>query len=186
MAEPGSESQLGRPLLAAKCAIPPSRPVGVVRNRLHEKLLYNAATRLTVVVAPAGWGKTTLLSQWAHDPAEHRRVAWVSLDESDDDPIRFWTYVLTALRPHESGGAPAGGARGTRGRPVDVALPLLLNELESRSSRRPGPRRLPRAHRPAGARGCGVLARLPAALAAPGRGRPRRPAASAAPVAGPR
>ena len=86
------------PLLAAKCSIPPQRPGGVVRRRLHDLLLDNAATRLTAVVAPAGWGKTTLLSPWAHDPREHRRVAWVSLDESDDEPVRFWTYVLTALR----------------------------------------------------------------------------------------
>ena len=131
MAEPGSESQLGRPLLAAKCAIPPSRPVGVVRTRLHDKLLSNATTRLTVVVAPAGWGKTTLLSQWAHDPAETRRIAWVSLDTADDDPTRFWTYVLTALGAHDVGGSAleALGAPGVE--PVDVALPLLLNEVKT-------------------------------------------------------
>jgi LuxR family maltose regulon positive regulatory protein len=88
-------------------------------------LLSNTSTRLTVVVAPAGWGKTTLLSAWAHDPAEHRRVAWVSLDETDDEPIRFWTYVLTALK--ECGvGAAALQALGAPGLdPVDLALPTL-------------------------------------------------------------
>jgi LuxR family transcriptional regulator, maltose regulon positive regulatory protein len=131
VAKPSSESQLGRPLLAAKCAIPPSRPVSVVRNRLHEKLLSNATTRLTVVVAPAGWGKTTLLSQWAHDVAETRRIAWVSLDTADDDPTRFWTYALTALSAHGVGGTAleALGAPGVE--PVDVALPLLLNEVKA-------------------------------------------------------
>ena len=91
----------------------------------------NAATRLTAVAAPAGWGKTTLLSQWAHDPREHRRVAWVSLDESDDEPVRFWSYVMTALRPHGlgAGSVSALGAPGVD--PIDVAVPLLLNELES-------------------------------------------------------
>ena len=99
------------PLLAAKCSIPPQRPGGVVRRRLHDLLLGNAPTRLTAVVAPAGWGKTTLLSQWAHDPREHRRVAWVSLDESDDEPVRFWSYVMTALRPHGLGAASVSALR---------------------------------------------------------------------------
>jgi LuxR family maltose regulon positive regulatory protein len=119
------------PLLAAKCSIPPQRPGGVVRRRLHDLLLGNAATRLTAVTAPAGWGKTTLLSQWAHDPLERRRVSWVSLDESDDEPVRFWTYVMTALRAHGLGGGSlsALGAPGVD--PIDVAVPLLLNELES-------------------------------------------------------
>ena len=131
MAEPLIDQARRGPLLAAKCSIPPQRPGGVVRRRLHDLLLDNAATRLTAVAAPAGWGKTTLLSQWAHDPREHRRVAWVSLDESDDDPVRFWTYVMTALRPHGlgAGSVSALGAPGVD--PIDVAVPLLLNELES-------------------------------------------------------
>ena len=119
------------PLLAAKCSIPPQRPGGVVRRRLHDLLLGNAPTRLTAVVAPAGWGKTTLLSQWAHDPREHRRVAWVSLDESDDEPVRFWSYVMTALRPHGLGAASVSALRAPGVDPIDVAVPLLLNELES-------------------------------------------------------
>ena len=55
----------------------------------------------------AGWGKTTLLSHWAHDPAETRGIVWVSLDEADDDPVRFWTYVLTALQRDVPGLGPA-------------------------------------------------------------------------------
>ena len=134
MAEPGGMPQFSRPLLAAKWAIPPSRPAEVIRSRLHEKLLENVATRLTIVVAPAGWGKTTLLSQWAHDRAERRQVAWVSLDQSDDEPTRFWTYVLTALSEHGLG-ADALRALGAPGSdPLDVALPLLLNELKSTSA----------------------------------------------------
>ena len=129
MGEPGMTLLPDRPLLAAKCAIPPPRPAGIPRPRLHEKLLSNTATRLTTVVAPAGWGKTTLLSAWAHDPGEHRRIAWVSLDETDDEPIRFWTYVLTALKEHGVGAAAlqALGAPGLD--QVDLALPTLLNEL---------------------------------------------------------
>ena len=121
-------------LLRAKCTIPPARQGVVVRQRLHDLLLGNAATRLTVVAAPAGWGKTTLLSQWAHDPAERRNIAWVSLDESDDEPVRFWSYVLTALGAYGIGvrALAALGASGIQ--PVDLAIPMLLNELQSGSA----------------------------------------------------
>jgi LuxR family maltose regulon positive regulatory protein len=119
------------PLIAAKQVVPPVRPGAVRRARLHAPLLANAWSRLSVVVAPAGWGKTTLLSQWAHDPAETRCVVWVSLDEADDDPVRFWTYVLSALQRDVAGLGPAAlRALSTPGlEPVDLALPTLLNEL---------------------------------------------------------
>ena len=119
-----------RPLLAVKQAVPPVRAGAVARARLHESLR-SAETRLTVVVAPAGWGKTSLLSGWAADPGEHRRIAWVSLDESDDEPVRFWSYVFTALRRADADLSPAPlealGAAAVP--PVEVAVPLLLNEL---------------------------------------------------------
>ena len=69
-----------RPLLTVKQVIPPVRAGAVGRERLAGQLR-RADTPLTVVVAPAGWGKTSLLSGWANDPAEKRRIAWVSLDE---------------------------------------------------------------------------------------------------------
>ena len=77
-----------RPLLTVKHMIPPPREGMVPRERLVRQLR-EAETRLTVVVAPAGWGKTSLLSQWAAGPEEERRIAWVSLDEGDDEPARF-------------------------------------------------------------------------------------------------
>ncbi|MEH0516689.1 LuxR C-terminal-related transcriptional regulator [Streptomyces sp. B21-079] len=113
-----------------KQVIPPARAGAVPRERLQRQLRL-AETRLTVVVAPAGWGKTSLLSGWAADPEEKRRIAWVSLDESDDEPVRFWSYVLTALRG--AGGVISTGplqaldAAGVP--PIDLALPILLNEL---------------------------------------------------------
>jgi LuxR family transcriptional regulator, maltose regulon positive regulatory protein len=132
-AKPGTAMSEGRtaPLIAAKQVVPPVRPGAVRRARLHAPLLANAWSRLSVVVAPAGWGKTTLLSQWAHDPAETRCVVWVSLDEADDDPVRFWTYVLSALQRDVAGLGPAAlRALSTPGlEPVDLALPTLLNEL---------------------------------------------------------
>jgi LuxR family maltose regulon positive regulatory protein len=126
----------GRPLLTAKRVIPPVRDGAVPRERLASRLR-TARTRLTVVVAPAGWGKTSLLAGWASDPAETRRVAWVSLDDGDDEPARFWTYVLTALR--EVGAdvsAEPLRALGTGEVPaVELALPILLNELAASTAR---------------------------------------------------
>jgi LuxR family transcriptional regulator, maltose regulon positive regulatory protein len=119
-----------RPLLAVKRTIPPVRDGAISRDRLAEQLRA-ARTRLTVVVAPAGWGKTTLLSAWATDPDEKRRIAWVSLDENDDEPSRFWTYVLTALRDvSDDISREPLDALGVADLPaVDLALPVLLNEL---------------------------------------------------------
>ena len=48
---------------------------------------------MCLVVAPAGWGKTTLLTEWARHAGDRESVAWVTLDEADDEPHRFWTYV---------------------------------------------------------------------------------------------
>ena len=83
-----------------------------------------------MVTAPAGWGKTTLLSQWAHESGGVQGVAWVSLDETDDDPTRFWSYVLTALQGISGVTAAPLAALSTPGlSPLDRALPMLLNEL---------------------------------------------------------
>ncbi|HYN92762.1 MAG TPA: LuxR C-terminal-related transcriptional regulator [Pilimelia sp.] len=110
--------------------IPPVRAGAVPRERLQRQLRV-AETRLTVVVAPAGWGKTSLLSGWAANAGEQRRIAWVSLDEGDDEPVRFWSYVLTALRG-VSGDISVGPLRALDAAdvsPVELALPMLLNEL---------------------------------------------------------
>jgi ATP/maltotriose-dependent transcriptional regulator MalT len=119
------------PLLSVKHQAPPPRAGAVTRQRLDDRLRAARATRLCVVAAPAGWGKTTLLAQWASQPEEQHRTAWVSLDRSDDEPVRFWTYVLTALcgvDPPVGGRALAAlSAPGVE--PVTVALPLLINEL---------------------------------------------------------
>jgi len=106
-----------RPLLTVKQLIPPVRQGAVRRDRL-ERRLRAVESGLTIVVAPAGWGKTSLLSQWATNPGVEVRLAWVSLDESDDEPIRFWSYVLTALRGSSD---QISAARSTRWRcPVRI------------------------------------------------------------------
>ena len=124
-----------RPLLTVKLRIPPVRPGAVPRTVLEERLR-DAGTGLTIVVAPAGWGKTSLLSSWAAHPGEQVRVAWVSLDESDDEPNRFWSYVLTALRgaSDEIGPAALDALAMSGVDPIELALPILLNELAATST----------------------------------------------------
>ena len=70
------------------------------RPRLIERLDRGAASKLTLVSAPAGFGKTTLLAEWlaAGRVAERGSAAWLSLDQGDNDPASFWTYVIAALR----------------------------------------------------------------------------------------
>ncbi len=124
-------------LLKVKQAIPPRRAGAVPRVHL-ERRLTNSAAKLAVVVAPAGWGKTSLLSRWAASLAETTPVAWVSLDENDDEPVRFWSYLLTALREASDQISPAAldalMASNTGG-PMQLALPLLINELAESPTR---------------------------------------------------
>jgi LuxR family maltose regulon positive regulatory protein len=103
----------------------------VVRQALVDRLVGEEPRRLTLVSAPAGWGKTTLLAEWAADPRERRPFAWLSLDRADNDPVRFWGYMVEALRTLEpalgSASLAALGVTGTD--PVELVVPPLLNEL---------------------------------------------------------
>jgi LuxR family maltose regulon positive regulatory protein len=124
-------------LVAVKAQVPPLRSGLVARQRLVRRLRGDGSGRLTVVVSPAGWGKTTLLGQWVRHIDAACGVAWVSLDESDDEPVRFWTYALTALQrvaPTVVNGAL--GALGAPGvDPMDVVLPMLLNAFTATDDR---------------------------------------------------
>jgi LuxR family maltose regulon positive regulatory protein len=86
-------------LLITKLSIPSSPPKLLPRPRLTAQL--NAAWnyKLMLISAAAGSGKTTLLASWAQSfsPTTHQHIAWISLDKGDNEPVRFWTYVLTAL-----------------------------------------------------------------------------------------
>ena len=86
------------PLLETKLHVPRRRRGLVARSRLNERLSRGAESALTLVSAPAGFGKTTLLAEWLGTAAEGYAVAWVSLDQRDNDPALFWPYVLAALR----------------------------------------------------------------------------------------
>jgi anti-anti-sigma factor len=90
----------GRDLMWDKLAPPTLRAGLIQRSRLASLLQTGVQTRLCLLAAPAGSGKTTLLGQW-RAASGGGRAAWVSLDESDNDPTRFWTHVIEALRTVE-------------------------------------------------------------------------------------
>ena len=87
------------PLVSTKVRPSQSRPVLVARPHLIEELDPEAGRRLTLVSAPAGFGKTTLVGEWSEERAdEGHRVAWLSLDGGDNDPVRFLFYLVASLR----------------------------------------------------------------------------------------
>ena len=94
-------------LLETKLYVPRPRRGLVPRPHLSERLDRGTASKLVLVSAPAGFGKTTLLTEWlATGPAAlagERLAAWLSLDRGDNDPASFWAYVIAALRTVASG-----------------------------------------------------------------------------------
>lgn len=86
-------------LLATKLQTPVLRPLIVQRPRLIDSLWTGMQCKLTQVVAPAGYGKTTLLGEWQSALSKIGwKTAWVSLDQGDNSPVRFWAYILAALQ----------------------------------------------------------------------------------------
>jgi LuxR family maltose regulon positive regulatory protein len=85
------------PPLLTKLYIPPPRPELVPRPRLIERLNAGLHRKLTLVSAPAGFGKTTLLSEWV--ASNGRPVAWLLLDKGDDDPTQFRRHAITPGAP---------------------------------------------------------------------------------------
>ncbi len=91
------------PVLATKLYIPQPQPRAVLRPRLTERLNEGLQRKLTLISAPAGFGKTTLVGEWVAG-CDHP-VAWLSLDEGDSDPTRFLTYLV----PHLAGASVPQG-----------------------------------------------------------------------------
>lgn len=124
---------MASPLVETKLHVPGLRRDLVARPRLTDLLSRGADSRLTLVSAPAGFGKTTLLAGWmASEAARQRSVAWLSLEEGERRPTSFWPYLVTSLQ----GAAPGVGAGVLpllqSGRsPVEHALATVLNELGS-------------------------------------------------------
>jgi LuxR family maltose regulon positive regulatory protein len=117
------------PVLATKLFVPPPRPNAVSRTRLLAWLNEGLHRKLTLISAPAGFGKTSLASAWIAGCG--RPAAWLSLDDGDNDPARFLAHLIAALQTI----APTIGARvvGPLQSPqppaIEVLLPALLNEL---------------------------------------------------------
>ena len=117
-------------LVDTKLFIPSVRRSLVARSRLSESLTRGAATRLTLISAPAGFGKTTALAAWLDQADQQRSVAWLSLEESDRQPASFWTYVVTALnRAAVSVGAGVLPLLQAAQPPMEAVLTTVLNEL---------------------------------------------------------
>jgi LuxR family maltose regulon positive regulatory protein len=126
---------LGPELLWSKLWPPTPRAGLVPRASLQSLLQAGLKAKLCLLSGPAGFGKTTLLAQWCA-VAGDGRVAWVSLDEGDNDPTRFWVYVVEALRTVEpSVGTAALAALGRTGADLGRAvLPSLHGELSAVSA----------------------------------------------------
>ncbi|MGN6273111.1 MAG: LuxR C-terminal-related transcriptional regulator [Protaetiibacter sp.] len=117
------------PLLATKLHPPGRRAGAVARSRLTERLRDPA--RLVVVVAPAGFGKTSLLTEWLAEEAG-ARTAWLSVDERDNDATQFWRYALTALdRAHPGVASEALERLAAAPAAVEPVIATLVNALES-------------------------------------------------------
>jgi len=116
-------------LLATKLYLPRALPGDVPRPRLVDRLNDGLARGLVLVCAPAGFGKTALLADWAR--GGRRAVAWLSLDPGDNDPVRFWRHVIAALDRVRPG--PAERIAPLLGPPAPPAfeglVTALLNEL---------------------------------------------------------
>ena len=121
-----------RPLLQSKLNIPLPRPALVPRPRLVARLTEGLHRKLTLISAPAGFGKSTLLSAWLR--AEARAVAWLSLDAQDSDPTRFLNYLIAALQQVDEtlGAGAVGLLQSTPAPPVEAIIARLLNDLATR------------------------------------------------------
>src|SRR5919108_242969 len=119
-------------VLATKLSVPPLRRNAVPRPRLLEQLRAGLAGKLTLVAAPAGFGKTTLVAAWcAAGDGQAVPAAWVALDAGDNDSGRFWTHVLAA-----AGGLGPGVGElalslltAPQPSPIEAVLIALVNDL---------------------------------------------------------
>src|SRR6266545_6735537 len=122
---------MSEPTLATKLFVPLPRPKVVLRPRLIERLneSLQLGRRLTIISAPAGFGKTTLVSEWV--ATCERPVAWLSLDEGDNDPTRFLAYLVAALQTIAStiGAGVPRVLQAPQPPPIEAILTTLLNDI---------------------------------------------------------
>jgi LuxR family maltose regulon positive regulatory protein len=124
------------PLLETKFHLPRPRRGLVPRPRLSDRLSSSGESALTLVSAPAGFGKTTLLTEWlAAGGEEGQAAAWLSLDQRDNDPALFWTYLVAAVQAVEPEvGSSALAMLQSSSLPIEEVLSTLLNDLAAISN----------------------------------------------------
>ncbi len=120
------------PLIETKLSAPLVRSGTVLRARLFEKLEAGLEGRVILVSAPAGFGKTTLIADWVRGTPK-RPVAWLALDEADNDPVRFWSYFTAALQRlwPEAGREILPILTASRPVPPQAFLTILINEISA-------------------------------------------------------
>jgi LuxR family maltose regulon positive regulatory protein len=119
-------------VVGTKLRVPSPRSEQVLRHRLLGMLEAGLDCKVNLVSAPAGYGKTILLSQWLNSEETNDAFAWVSLDEQDNDPIRLWRHIVEALGhgvPGEGFGGALAALNVAGARVVDTVVPKLVNEL---------------------------------------------------------
>src|SRR5258707_3596732 len=120
---------MSTPILATKLYIPRLRPHVVSRPRLIERLNEGLHRNLILISAPAGFGKTTLVSEWVE--GIERPTAWLSLDEGDNDPTRFLTYLVAALQTIAAtiGEGVPGVLHSPQPPPTEAIRTALINDI---------------------------------------------------------
>ncbi|WP_235886163.1 LuxR C-terminal-related transcriptional regulator [Paenibacillus cymbidii] len=120
---------MSAPIMATKFYIPASRPQAVLRPRLTERLSKGLYRKFTLISAPAGYGKTTLVCEWLRHC--DRPAAWLSLDEGDSELIRFLTCMISALQTIEAnmGAGVLAAFQTPQLPPIELLLTALLNEI---------------------------------------------------------
>jgi len=119
------------PLLRTKLYIPQLPSNHVARPHLIQKINQGQKSKLTLVAAPAGFGKTSLLSEWVHQ--SEQRVAWLSLNNDDNDLARFLSYIIAALQEIEAGiGLELHlSLQAPQPPPAEILLTMLVNEIDA-------------------------------------------------------
>lgn len=120
---------MNRPILVTKLHIPQQRAELVSRPRLIERMNEGMHHKLTLISAPAGFGKTTLVSEWS--AACEQTSIWLSLDEGDNDPVRFLSYLVAALQTivADIGEGALSMLHASQSPAIDLILTELLNEI---------------------------------------------------------
>lgn len=126
---------MATPILTTKLSIPPKRPDWIVRLRLLNQLDKGLGRKLTLISAPAGSGKTTLAASWLHGLGGRKqgaaRIAWLSLDQEDNDPVRLLAHLVAALQKLDPklGQAVQAYLKTPHGLNLNHLMTLLINDL---------------------------------------------------------